>query len=233
MGGLCPAARAGRPRRQPRPQLCLCRGARGRACGPASSWPSTSSSCLARAPVPRGVGGHACSTSCVQSCSPQGGWGSPGVTRDFLEGEGDHRGPGGMAGALWEGGSLVDLLKAVLLRSEGPGRGARRAPAVPGVLRRVGGPGPGWHPRGRPNASGPATGSRSRPPAAAPLLRLAPPALAAAPPPPSSQFTACSRGRGRGRSATSTSPRQAPAPSYGGAAEQLAQRPCVTSRRTR
>ncbi|VCW79501.1 unnamed protein product, partial [Gulo gulo] len=84
MGGLCPAARAGRPQRQPRPQLCLCQGAWGRACGPASSWLSTSSSYLARAPVLRGVGGRACSTSHAQSCSPQGGWGEPWCDQGLL-----------------------------------------------------------------------------------------------------------------------------------------------------
>lgn len=66
---------------------------------------------------------------------------------------------------------LFHLLEAVLLRSEGPGRGARRATAVPGVLCGVGGPGPGWHPRGEAECRGPGQGELKsspcrRPPAA-------------------------------------------------------------------
>lgn len=163
------------------------------------------------------------------------GGGSPGVTRDFSGGEGDHQGPGGMAGALWEGGSrpgpsprgcAAEVRRARTRGKEGtrrswrPVRSGRPGPrmASPG-----GGRMPGARPRG------------------AEVVHLPPPTCCVWHPqcsllhhrhrPPNSPRAL--RGRGRGRSATSTSPRQAPAPSYGGAAERLAQRPRVTSRRTR
>lgn len=99
-----------------------------------------------------------------------------------------------MAGALWEGGSRPGPsprgCAAEVRRARTRGKEGTRRSWSP---VRSGRPGPRMaSPGGRPNAGGPAKGSRSRPPAAAHLLRLAPTTLAAAPPPPSSQFTACS-----------------------------------------